>query len=358
MLPIRVLVVDDSAVIRRLLTDVIDADPDLEVVATAPNGEIAVEKVARLQPDVVTLDIEMPVMDGLATLRALRDRGLARPTVMFSTLTERGAAATLDAMALGAADYVTKPSNTGSFDEARQRVRDELLPKLRALGAPTATSLAHQQRTLPPPRRGLRCDVVAIGCSTGGPNALAELFQQLPGDLRVPLVVTQHMPPVFTGLLARRLDALSGLEVLEAEDGMALRPGRAVIAPGDHHLLLAKRGTEVVARLDQGPPESSCRPAVDPMFRSVATLFGAGALGVVLTGMGHDGQVGARWLKEAGGHVFVQDAATSVVWGMPGSIAEADLADAVLPLRELAPCILRWIAPGSPAPVTARGAGR
>jgi two-component system, chemotaxis family, protein-glutamate methylesterase/glutaminase len=354
---VRVLVVDDSAVIRRLLTDVIDADPDLEVVGTAPNGEIAVEKIARLQPDVVTLDVEMPVMDGLATLRELRARGLMKPTIMFSTLTERGAAATLDAMALGAADYVTKPSNTGGFDEARQRVRDELLPKLRALGAPVTAALRHRQRMLPP-RRGARCDLVAIGCSTGGPNALAELFQHLPDDLRVPLVVTQHMPPVFTGLLARRLDALSDLEVLEAEDGMELRPGRAVIAPGDHHLLLAPRGPDVVATLDQGPPESSCRPAVDPMFRSVARLFGARALGVVLTGMGHDGLVGARWLKEAGAQVIVQDAETSVVWGMPGSIADEELADAVLPLPELAPAILRWVGPSRPAPAATRGAAR
>lgn len=335
------LVVDDSVVIRRLLSDIIDEDPDFEVVGTASNGQIAVDKMTRLQPDVLTLDVEMPVMDGIATLRELRTRGLTKPTVMFSTLTERGASATLDAMQLGAADYVTKPSNTGSFDQARERVREELLPKLRALGRRAVPTKDLLRKELPRVRIGGSAfvDLLAIGCSTGGPNALASFFEQLPRDFGVPIVITQHMPPVFTGLLAKRLDTLSGVDVVEAEAGMVLQAGTAYIAPGDHHMVLVKRGEEVQIALNQDPPENSCRPAVDPMFRSIAPIYGPRALAVVLTGMGHDGLAGARWLKETGAQVFVQDAATSVVWGMPGAIAEAGLADAVLPLDALPPAV-------------------
>lgn len=360
MPPIRVMVVDDSVVIRRLLTDIIEADPDFEVIGTASNGRIAVDKMTRVRPDVLTLDVEMPVMDGIETLRELRSRGLSTPTVMFSTLTERGASATLDAMQLGAADYVTKPSNSGSFDEARERVRDELLPKLRGLGrriVPTAAalrsgSLAARPGTAP------RCDLVAIGASTGGPTALAEIFQAIPGDLAVPIVVTQHMPPVFTGLLAKRLHALGGVAVVEAEHGSKLEPGRAHVAPGDHHLVLERAGDDVVVVLNQDPPENSCRPAVDPMFRSVAQVYGARALGVVLTGMGHDGLAGARWLKEADAQVFVQDAASSVVWGMPGSVAEAGLADAVLPLESMPLAIRSRVRRDAPTPATGSGGVR
>lgn len=337
MVAIRVLVVDDSVVIRRLLTDLIDADPDFEVVGTASNGQIALDKMTRLNPDVVTLDVEMPVLDGLQTLRAMRERGIERPTVMFSTLTERGAAATLDAMQLGAADYVTKPSNSGSFDVARERVRDELFPKLRALGrkvVPTAEGL--RTHVPPPSLTGQRCELVAIGSSTGGPNALTRFFEDAPAEFAAPIVVTQHMPPVFTGLLAKRLDAVSPLHVVEAEDGMVIEAGTAYIAPGDHHLTLHRGADDTItAALDQNPPENSCRPAVDPMFRSIAMSHGPRALGVILTGMGYDGLVGSKWFREAGAQVFVQDAATSVVWGMPGAVAEAGLADAVLPLDAL-----------------------
>lgn len=334
---IRVMVVDDSVVIRRLLSDIIEADPDFEVVGTASNGQIAVDKMTRLQPDVITLDVEMPVMDGLQTLRALREQGLSKPTVMFSTLTERGASATLDAMQLGAADYVTKPSNTGSFDEARERVREELLPKLRALGRRAVPSAGALRREAPrvPLGGSMYCDILAIGCSTGGPNALSAFFESIPGTFGVPIVITQHMPPVFTGLLAKRLDTVTGLHVVEAEQGMPIEVGNVYIAPGDHHMTLHGRPESPVVHLDQEPPENSCRPAVDPMFRSVARMYGSKALAVVLTGMGHDGLAGVQWLKEAGAQVFVQDAASSVVWGMPGAVAEAGLADAVLPLEAL-----------------------
>lgn len=341
MVAIRILVVDDSVVIRRLLSDLIDEDPDFEVVGTASNGQIAIDKLPRLQPDVMTLDVEMPVLDGLQTLRAMRDQGLEKPVVMFSTLTERGAAATLDAMQLGAADYVTKPSNSGSFDLARERVREELFPKLRALGrrvVPTAEDIREQ---LPPlPAGGAACEIVAIGSSTGGPNALTRFFEDAPANFGAPIVVAQHMPPVFTGLLAKRLDAVSDMRIVEATADVPLEPGVAYIAPGDHHLTIVRGANgELRTALDQNPPENSCRPAVDPLFRSVAVAAGSRCLGVVLTGMGHDGQAGAQWLREAGAHVFVQDAATSVVWGMPGAVAEAGLADAVLPLDTLCAAI-------------------
>jgi len=337
--PIRVMVVDDAAVMRRLLTDVIASDPELEVVATASNGRIAVERLTQVQPDVVTLDVEMPEMDGLATLREMRARRLLVPTVMFSTLTERGAEATLDALALGAADYVAKPSNTGSFAESRERVRAELLPRLRSLGRRAVPAREELLAVAPPPAPGGGCDVVAIGCSTGGPNALADLLGRLPASVEVPILVAQHMPPVFTGLLAKRLDALGGRRVLEAEHGMPVRPGEAYVARGDHHMTVHRRGTQVVLHLDQRPPESSCRPAVDPLFRSVASVYGPRALAVVLTGMGQDGLAGARWLAEAGAPIYVQDEASSVVWGMPGAVAAAGLASAALPIPSLAASI-------------------
>jgi two-component system, chemotaxis family, protein-glutamate methylesterase/glutaminase len=338
--PIRVLVVDDAAVMRRLVSDIIGDDPDFEVVGTAANGRLAVDKITQVQPDVMTLDVEMPVLDGLGTLREMRERRLRVPTVMFSTLTERGAEATLDALALGASDYVAKPSNTGSFAASRERVREELLPKLRSLGrraVPTGAEL----RASTPRRTGRRstCELVAIGCSTGGPNALADVLPALPSSLVAPIVITQHMPPVFTGLLAKRLDGLVDRTVVEAEHGMPVQARTVYLAPGDHHLTVHARGDGAVLHLDQSPPENSCRPAVDPMFRSVASVYGDRALGVVLTGMGHDGLAGARWLVEAGSHVIVQDEASSVVWGMPGAVAAAGLADAVLPLDDVAAAI-------------------
>lgn len=334
---IRVMVVDDSVVIRKLLTDIIAADDDFEVVGTASNGQIAIDKMARLAPDVLTLDVEMPVLDGIATLREMRARGLTKPAVMFSTLTERGASATLDAMALGAADYVTKPSNSGNFEESKERVRRELLPKLRALGRRSVPRTLDTRAKAPavPVGGAMFCDIVAIGCSTGGPNALTEFLAALPGTFSVPIVITQHMPPVFTGLLAKRLDTVTDLHVVEAEHGMKLEAGTAYLAPGDYHMTVRGGVASSTIALDQEPPENSCRPAVDPLFRSVAKSHGRRTLAVVLTGMGHDGLVGVEWLKDAGAQVYVQDQATSVVWGMPGAVAEAGLADAVLPLDQL-----------------------
>jgi two-component system chemotaxis response regulator CheB len=289
----------------------------------------------------------MPEMDGLATLEELRRRHPALPVVMFSTLTSRGAVATLNALTLGASDYVTKPANVGSITAAIENVRNELIPKIKALcrwkdegnaprpprsSAEAAARSGAALRLLP----AVRPEVIAIGVSTGGPNALTEIFRQLPADLAAPVVVVQHMPPVFTRYLAERLDAVSPLAVREAKAGDLLAPGGAWLAPGDFHLALARTAAGTIARLHQGPPENSCRPAVDVLFRSVAEVYGPAAVAVVLTGMGCDGRRGAEAIRAGGGRVVIQDEATSVVWGMPGSVAEAGLADDVLPLGRMA----------------------
>jgi two-component system chemotaxis response regulator CheB len=354
---IRVLIVDDSVVIRRLLTDCLAGDPEIEVAGTAASGKIGLAKITQVNPDVVTLDLEMPEMDGIQTLIELRKQYPKLPVIMFSTLTERGAASTLDALTHGASDYVTKPANVGSVQTALQRVREQLIPKIKALcprHAPeppprvraTATTVGAVspggvKKISPPRSAGPReVEVVTIGVSTGGPNALAAVMAALPADLRVPIVVVQHMPPMFTKLLADRLSAGSPLTIREAAGGETLAPGEVWIAPGDHHMAVTRTPAGVKLKLDQGPPENSCRPAVDVLFRSVAETYGPSAVAVVLTGMGQDGLIGASWIKERGGTVLAQDEPSSVVWGMPGYVVRAGLADRVLPLGEVARTIV------------------
>ena len=351
---IRILVVDDSVVVRRLVTDSLQSDPELTVVAAAANGKIALNRLEQANPDVIVLDVEMPEMDGLETLSALRKTHPKLPVIMFSTLTERGAAATLEALARGASDYVTKPANVGGVNVAVQRIRDELVPKIKALcgrGAPVVPIPPRPQPAgvarvgeaacpaRPSPAASLehpaRVDVVAIGVSTGGPVALERLFADLPADLPVPVVVVQHMPPLFTDMLAKRLDAKCPLQVAEGVEGAALVPGRAWIAPGDHHLTAVRGSRGVHLHVSREPPENSCRPAVDVLFRSVADAYGSNVLATVLTGMGQDGLRGAERIVEGGGTVLAQDQATSVVWGMPGFVAGAGLAEKVLPIDRL-----------------------
>jgi two-component system chemotaxis response regulator CheB len=349
--PIRVLVVDDSVVIRRLVTDVLSAAPDVEVVGTAPNGKVAQARVDQLGPDLVTMDIEMPEMDGIEAVRELRRTGHRMPIIMFSTLTERGAAATLDALAAGASDYVTKPSNTGGIDASKAQVADNLLPRIRALvgarrpASRTAAPVAGPRTSGPltlraePPARAVRA--LIVGSSTGGPEALSRLFEGLRAAPPVPVLVTQHMPPVFTRQLAARLDRLGPTTVSEATTGEVLQAGHAYIAAGDHHLELKRVGTSVQTVLTDGPPVNFCRPSVDVMFRSAVQVLGGSLLAVVLTGMGADGRTGCSEVVAAGGTVFVQDEATSVVWGMPGAVAGAGLAHRVLPILEVAQAVER-----------------
>jgi len=472
MQPIRVLVVDDAAVLRRLVAMALTSAGGIDVVGTAVNGWDAVEEVERLDPDLVVMDLEMPELDGVGAVRELRRRGCATPVVMVSTPTDGGAEATLRALAAGAADFFPKPTRASSPAEAVARVRDGLVPVVRALVPRTAprapggdagtsgsvhagrpavaappppssparqvtwhvtppvtppvpapaplpvVALPHRavdgragggaappplaptpvSRALPTPRsaaapavrpvrpaapgataatstgparpaarpavrtsplvppasavplapgvpasqapagrgRGPVPAVLALGSSTGGPEALARVVAGLPADLPVPVVITQHMPPVFTRQLAVRLDRVGPLSVREAEDGDELRPGRVLVAPGDRHLQLRRSGVEVLAELSHGAPVNFCRPAVDVMLRSCVDVYGAGVLAVVLTGMGSDGRDGCADVRRAGGGVLVQDAETSVVWGMPGAVAGAGLADAVLPLDAVA----------------------
>lgn len=344
MSKIRILIVDDSTVIRRLLTDALSTDPSIEVAGTAANGRIALAKLTQINPDLITLDMEMPDMDGLTTLTELRKTHPKVPVIMFSTLTQKGAVATLNALQLGASDYVTKPANVGGVTAAIQAVKSELIPKIKALcrfvepahTLPARPPVPAAQRQASLDLRLQRFDVIAIGVSTGGPNALTEIFRQLPGDLPVPIVIVQHMPPVFTKYLAERLDAVSPVEVKEAGEGDVLTPGKAWLAPGNFHMSLVRRPAGIAVHLHQGPPENSCRPAVDVLFRSVAEMYGARSLGVVLTGMGQDGLRGCEAIAAVGGRVVVQDEPSSVVWGMPGAVANAGLADAIVPLSRVA----------------------
>jgi two-component system chemotaxis response regulator CheB len=348
---IRVLVVDDAVVFRRLLAEELSKDPGLEVVAAAANGRIALNMLPQVSPDVVILDVEMPELDGLATLKNLRKAYPRLPVIMFSALTERGAEATLDALALGATDYFTKPTNEGGLDASLEVVRQQLIPTLKALCRPTARGketpmFGVPKFVLPPPRSPApsspcQPQVLAFGASTGGPNALAEVFSRLPAQIPVPIVMVQHMPPMFTRLLAERLSAQFSIPVQEGKSGGVLKPGHAWIAPGDHHMIVVRDGLQTRVMLNQDSPENSCRPAADVLLRSVAKTFGPNALAVILTGMGQDGLRGCEAVREAGGQILAQDEATSVVWGMPGHVARAGLADRVLPLSLIADEIMR-----------------
>jgi two-component system chemotaxis response regulator CheB len=338
MAKIRVLVVDDSLVIRRVVSEVLNEDEEIEVAGIAANGIIALAKLNHLAPDLVILDIEMPEMDGLETLRQLRQSHPLLPVIMFSSLTEVGAKATMDALALGATDYFAKPAGPGGLEESRRVIQSQLIPAIKDIFRSSRKRIvspavsAPQLPVAPASFIKRRIDVVAIGVSTGGPNALMDLFQSLPADFPVPIVIVQHMPPMFTRMLAERLTANSKIVVEEARSGMSLEPGRGYIAPGDYHLILTRVGLKVMTLLNQDAPENSCRPAVDPLLRSVAKVYGANSLALILTGMGQDGLRGCQHLREAGGQILAQDEASSVVWGMPGAVVRAGLADKVLPL--------------------------
>ena len=338
---IRVMVVDDSAIVRGLIVQTLERDPALRVVARAANGEAALIELARTAVDVVVLDIEMPVMDGLTALPLILKLQPEARVVMASTLTRRNARISLQALQAGAADYVPKPE-TGGLVGADEFAR-ELTTKVKALGgrgaALTAPSPAiTRPASLSPP---VRPQVVAIGGSTGAPPALMSLFADLKGELEQAVLLTQHMPPTFTAMLAEQLERTGGRPAAEARDGEPILPGRIYVAPGGWHMTVGRSGKVPVIRLNQEAPEHFCRPSVDPMLRSAAAVYGPGVLAVILTGMGADGAEGCRAVAEAGGRFVVQDEATSVVWGMPGAAARTGLAEAVLPLNQIAPWVRR-----------------
>jgi two-component system chemotaxis response regulator CheB len=357
----RVMICDDSATIRGAIARILEADPGIRVVAKVSNGRMAIDELKHTKVDVLVLDIEMPVLDGMAALPLLLQADPSLRIIMASTLTTRGADIAMRALRLGASDYVPKPTTIGSATDDRFRL--EIVSKVKGLArlrqraaVPARASANIATRPVPP----LTAKLLAIGSSTGGPQALFTLIQALGRSVNVPVILTQHMPATFTPILAEHISKLGGLPCAEARDGEPLLPGRIYLAPGDKHLIVESGDGKAVpsttgapralpsaapprARLSTGPPENFCRPAVDPMLRSAAAVCDGRVLVAMLTGMGHDGLAGTRRVIEAGGAAVAQDEATSVVWGMPGAIAQAGLCSAILPLSRIAPKLLELL---------------
>ena len=364
--PLRVLVIDDTHLYRTILSDTLSAIAEVEVVGTAANGEIALSKLADLAPDLITLDVEMPVMDGLATLRKLRELGSRAVVVMVSAHTKQGAAVTMEALQLGAYDFITKPEERDP-QKSRAMLESKLRPMINAImtkrilrqtintmattkGGATTQAKPGDQTSLPVfKREGAlsteRVEIVAIGISTGGPTALADLLPRFPASFRVPIVIVQHMPKLFTGALAESLDAKSAIRVVEAQHGQPLFPGCAYIAPGGRQMRVAplegQRGHCV--EITDAPPENHCQPSADYLFRSVASVFKGRALGVIMTGMGSDGVLGLRLMKRHGVMVIAQDQASCVVYGMPQEAVKAGVVDTILPLADIGPEIMKRV---------------
>lgn len=355
--PCRVMVVDDSAVARGIVTRTLQEEAGIKVVASVPNGLMALKAIEKQEIDIVILDIEMPELDGLAALPRLLEMQPDLKVIMVSSASQRDADISLKTMAMGAADYVAKPkAGLGGADG----FRTELLSKVRAHSACTSEAPKKKKSETAQPRpeanvqvkspatitravRKLsRPDAIAIGSSTGGPQALAEVLKNIDPALRQPILVTQHMPATFTALLAEHMTRYSGRLAAEARDGEPLEEGRIYIAPGGKHMLVEPRAAGgAILRLDDGPPENSCKPAVDPMLRSLARHFKERLLAVILTGMGSDGLKGCRTVLEEGGRVLAQDRESSVVWGMPGAVAQAGICEEILPLQKIGPAIVR-----------------
>ncbi len=366
--PVRVMVVDDSAVIRGLITRALETDSGIQVVATVGNGQLAVSQMSRSDVDVIVLDIEMPVMDGLTALPELLKAAPDVKIIMASTLTQRNAQVSIEALQKGASDYIPKPSSTGEIHGSADFKR-ELIEKVKVLGktrrdrrdrnkaagvpeakpAPAARAAAGGRTSLLSPVSPVVLrpfgrsipQIVGIGSSTGGPQALFTVLGNLPASFKLPIVITQHMPATFTTILAEHIARVAKRPSAEGRDGEPIEPGKIYLAPGDNHMIVESQGAQKVIRLNKNPPENFCRPAVDPMFRSLAAVYGANVLGVVLTGMGSDGAKGGRVLTDAGATVIAQDEASSVVWGMPGAAAQAGICSALLPIDKVAGEIMR-----------------
>lgn len=360
--PYRVMVVDDSAVIRGLLTRSLEKDPAVKVIASVSNGELAIKALERHDVEVVILDIEMPVMDGLTALPKLLAAQPGLQVIMASTLTRKNAEVSLRALQAGAADYIPKPSSSSELTSADVFQR-ELLDKVKALAKasrpsrPVATRSLTRDSRMPAapaniaPKRTITLRkasaalprIIAIGSSTGGPQALLEVLRDIAARVKLPIVITQHMPATFTTLLAEHIERATGVPCAEGKDGEVVHAGRIYLAPGNYHMVVERQGASTVIRLNQNPPENFCRPSVDPMLRSLARIYGSSLLTIILTGMGSDGQKGATEVVEAGGTVIAQDEATSVVWGMPGAVATSGLCSAVLPIQEIGPSVRKLV---------------
>ncbi len=354
--PIKVMVVDDSAVIRGLFTQVLESNDEIEVVESVGDGALALKALNRSKIDVVLLDIEMPNMDGLTALPQMIKAHPDLTVIMASSLTERNADISLRALRMGATDYVTKPSSRQALREADDFKRD-LVAKVIALGgrggAPAGRKSAKPVNGTAAVKEtnssilelrdagSIKPAVLAIGSSTGGPQALAKCIKSITDNISLPILITQHMPPTFTAILAKHLQQASGWPSAEAEDGDVVEGGRIYVAPGGFHMLVETSGVDKVLRLNDGPPENFCKPAVDPMLRSIVDAYGPAVLVLILTGMGADGCAGSKVVVDAGGTIVAQDEETSVVWGMPGAVATNGLCNAVLPLPEIGPKICR-----------------
>ncbi len=357
---LRVLVVDDTSLFRRVIADALALLPDVEVVGTAPNGKIALERAAMLSPDLITLDIEMPEMNGLEVLDALKSRGMKCGVVIVSALTLKGGELTIQALERGAFDFITKPTD-GDLKTNLSAVSNALAPiinayrrrwEIRSILKPTSNSFTPPAKVTPPstPVRvdytpvSKKADLVLIGVSTGGPNALAKMLPALPQNFPVPILIVQHMPPLFTKPMAASLAAKSKLFVKEAEDGEVIHPATVYIAPGGRHMKISAGSSgEIKLIITDDPLENNCRPSVDYLFRSVANHFNGNTTAVIMTGMGNDGVLGLRLLKRKNCHIIAQDEASCVVFGMPGEAVKAGVVDIVSPLEQIADEINRSV---------------
>ena len=348
---LRVMVVDDTSLYRMIVTHALQDLEDVELVGSAPNGKIALDKVAQLKPDLITLDVEMPEMDGIETLARLKELAPHIGVVMVSSLTQEGAETTLKALELGAFDFVGKPvgptanENKDALASDLKRIVNAYMTQryLSSLRTRRPAEKAPPKETAPPVASTTPLKVVALGISTGGPNALTEMIPKLPGDLRVPVLLVQHMPPAFTAALANTLDGKSAIRVVEGQHAQKVEPGTVYIAPGGQQMKAISIGGKVQLMLTDDPPENHCRPAVDYMMRSVAEIYGASALGVIMTGMGADGKLGVQEMKKKGSKILAQDEETSVVFGMPMEAIKTGVVDMVLPLGSIAGQIARLV---------------
>ncbi len=344
----RVLVVDDASVVRGMLSKLINAEPDMEVAGTARDGQVGLDQADLIKPDIIVLDIDMPVLGGIEALKILRERQPATPVIMFSSMSTAGATITLEALGAGAADYSAKPTSAGSSAKAAEQVRQDLIPKIRALSPKTTDQRTDRPVPGPAPRRQTNpanrlfqpIDAILIGSSTGGPAALEDVLPGLGQDLRVPILMVQHMPQTFTAVLANRLAKLCPYPVHEARHGMAVQAGNCYLATGGQHMRVVRQDGGVRLALDEGPKIKSCRPAVDALFDSAAEIYGQRLVAAILTGMGDDGLDSCARLAANDVEIIAQDEATSVVWGMPGAVVKAGLADSCLPLADISKALV------------------